>query len=73
VVNDPIRPIKNTYICKTGPGNDELIGLMVAFSGLLLFIGAFLAYRVRDVPMKVVNESKMIAISVSLFTPSAYP
>eukprot|EP01127_Copromyxa_protea_P008809 TRINITY_DN202_c0_g1_i1.p1 TRINITY_DN202_c0_g1~~TRINITY_DN202_c0_g1_i1.p1 ORF type:complete len:768 (+),score=83.14 TRINITY_DN202_c0_g1_i1:150-2306(+) len=64
ISDDPLRPITDIYICETGEGNDALIGLMVGFSGALLFVGAFLAYRVRQVPMKVVNESRMIAISI---------
>eukprot|EP01127_Copromyxa_protea_P008811 TRINITY_DN202_c0_g2_i1.p1 TRINITY_DN202_c0_g2~~TRINITY_DN202_c0_g2_i1.p1 ORF type:complete len:765 (+),score=89.40 TRINITY_DN202_c0_g2_i1:485-2779(+) len=63
-VKESIRPIRDQYICKTGEANDVLIGLMVGFSGVLLVVGAVLAYRVRQVPMKVVNESRMIAISI---------
>jgi hypothetical protein len=44
-----------------------MLGVIVGFCAIILFIGSVLAYRVRSVPMKVVNESKVIAISVCSF------
>jgi hypothetical protein len=63
---DLLRPSENYYQCISQDGGGALIGIIVGFSALILFVGSVLAYRVRSVPMKVVNESKVIAISVCL-------
>lgn len=62
VTPDPIRPRYNYWVCQSEVGNQAMIGIIVGYNAFLLFMGAILAYRVREVPMKVVNESRTIAI-----------
>lgn len=54
----------NYYSCSTSTGGTVIVWIMVGYNGLLFLYGAYLALRIRTIPFKVYDESKIIAFCI---------
>lgn len=64
VIVDEYRPKLNYYKCTSTTANKVLVWTMVGYHLLLFVYGAYLALRVRTIPIKIYDESKIIAFCV---------
>lgn len=61
---DEYSVAKNFWVCTFSQPNKILFGINVAYAGLLLAYGTFLAYKIRSVPIAIYDESKIIGFSI---------
>lgn len=64
MVVDQYRVSLNYYVCTFSVSLQVLMGINIAYAGLLLVWGSYLAWRVRKVPIALYDESKVIAFAI---------
>mmetsp|Transcript_4302 Transcript_4302/g.4718 ORF Transcript_4302/g.4718 Transcript_4302/m.4718 type:complete len:767 (+) Transcript_4302:51-2351(+) len=64
VVIDPYRISYNHYECHYNSLFNALVYAIIAVNGVLLLIGAVIAFRVRNIPLQRYNESKIIFFAI---------
>lgn len=63
-VVDQYRVSNNFWVCSFSKTLKVLFGINVAYGGLLLLWGTYLAFRIRKVPISAYDESKIIGFSI---------
>lgn len=63
-VVDIYRPSHNYEVCTFSTALKILFGINVGYAALLLGWGSYLAFRIRKVPIRMYDESKVIGFSI---------
>jgi len=61
---DPYRVSENYYLCNGNSGLEVILIILVIFKFLLLVTGSIIGYKLRNIPLKVFNESKSIGFAM---------
>src|SRR5690606_32745345 len=64
VIVDEHRINQNYESCSSSTAGKIFVWILVAYKGLLILYGGYLALRVRTIPMKLYDESKIIAFCI---------
>jgi len=66
IVPDPNKPILNYKVCESRPGQWKTIAVfaLCLYQGALILAAFSLGYRLRNVPLSLFNESKVIGFSM---------